>query len=106
MPFEDATSGVTSDLIYTLFGKPTPPPQPPTAPPTLNAAPIVSSTPGPGRGVALDSSGNLPGLARFLPVLTADPAAPRLGQFWFRSDLVQLSICVDGAGTVKRVTLS
>lgn len=49
-----------SDAILTVFGFAAPPPAPPTAAATLASAPIVSSTPSPGQGIALDSAGKLP----------------------------------------------
>lgn len=102
--FSDATDSIAG-LIQTTFGNPSPPPQPPVAPPTVGSAPIVSSTPGPGQGVALDSAGRLGVTAQFLPVLAADPVAPRQGQFWFRADTLQFCVCTNGT-TIKRVTLS
>lgn len=99
------SGGDPSDL-RTLFGAPPSAPPPPTVLPTLGTAPVVSSTPGIGQGVALDSGGRLNVVVSFLAVVTADPTSMRQGQFWYRSDLSKLSICVDSAGTVKRVSLT
>lgn len=88
-----------------VFGIPSPPPAPPVAPPLLGGAPVVSSTPRVGQGVALDAAGRLPVIVQFLGVVTADPASPRIGQFWYRSDTSQLCVQHDGS-TTKRVTLT
>lgn len=105
--FSDATDSINSvaELIQTTFGGPAPPPAPPVAPPTIGGAPTVSSTPGPGQGVALDASGQLAVIVSYLSVVASDPAQLRTGQFWFRSDTLQLCVCTDGT-TIKRVTLS
>ena len=88
------------------FRSSSPPPPPPTAPPTLGSAPSVSSTPNPGQGVALTSSGTLPASAAAtgIRMLSADPASPLTGEFWYRADTNQL--CVHVAGATKRVTLA
>lgn len=47
----------------------------------------VAAAPTPGQGLALDMNGWLPlGVAaQALPILTADPASPAVGQIWMRS---------------------
>lgn len=71
------------------------------------APPIVTSAPTAGQGVALDSSGRLPvgATAQSIPVLTADPASPIIGQMWYRSDTSQFCIR-HNATTTKRVALA
>lgn len=56
MPLRDEGG---SDGILEIFGIPSPPPPPPTAQPTLTNAPIVSSTPGPGAVLQLDTTGHI-----------------------------------------------
>lgn len=100
----DATDSV-AELIQTTFGTPPPPPPPPSAPPTLGGAPVVSSTPGPGQIPKVDAGGVLQAKVGHLSVLTADPANPSIGTFWYRSDTSQFCIRHDAA-TTKRVTLA
>jgi hypothetical protein len=90
------------DPIANLLGVPPPPPENLSAPPKLGTAPTVSSTPGPGQGVALTASGVLPpsAAATGIRMLTADPASPLTGEFWYRVDLDKLS--VKTASGVKR----
>jgi hypothetical protein len=85
-----------------LLGVPTPPPSNSTAVPLLGTAPTVSSTPSPGQGVALTAAGVLPpsAAATGIRMLTADPAAPLIGEFWYRADLDKLSLKT--AAGVKR----
>ncbi len=102
-PISDATASVAgvAEAFQQTFGVPSPPPAPPSSPPTVRSAPIVSSSPTPGQGIALDASGQLSVVVSFLGVVTADPASPRIGQFWYRQDTSQL--CVrHNATTTKR----
>lgn len=107
MPIRNDGGGGGTDTsgFEQVFGIPSPPPNPPVAPATLGTAPIVSSTPGAGQGVALDAAGRLPVIVQFLGVVTADPSSPRIGQFWYRADTSQLCVQHD-ASTTKRVTLA
>lgn len=106
MPFSDASNPVTTNPTFeTVFGLPVSAPPSASAPPTLGTAPTVSSTPVPGQGVALDSAGRLDTVVQYLGVVTADPANPRIGQFWYRSDTSQLCVRHD-ASTTKRVSLA
>lgn len=69
--------------------------------------PGVTPAPTGGQAVALDATGQLPVrvAARRIPVLTADPVAPLVGQIWFRSDNGKLCVRAD-ASTTKTVTLT
>lgn len=98
--------GVSSDPTRTTQGAPSPPPPPPVAAPTLGNTPTVSNTPRPGQGVALTLSGSLPvaAAATGIRMLSADPAAPLTGEFWYRVDTH--AFCVKETGGIKRVTLS
>lgn len=98
----DASLAPGTDPTPIFFGAPPPPPTPPSALPTLGTAPTVSSTPLPGQGVALTTAGVLPvsAAATGLRMLAADPADPRVGEFWYRSDLDKLSVMT--AAGVKR----
>lgn len=104
MPLQDAGG---TEALQEIFGIPAPPPPPPTAAPTVPTSPPViattpTSTPRPGQGVALTPSGVLPpsAAATGLRMLASDPAAPLVGEFWFRTDLLKMS--VQTASGVKR----
>lgn len=106
MPNLRDTGGRVDEVFANELGHPTAPPAPPTAVPTSGgAAPIVSSTPGPGQIPALDAAGNLNAIVGQLAVLTSDPTSPKVGAFWYRSDTSQFCVRHD-TGTTKRVTLS
>lgn len=96
-----------TDLLQKALGVQAPPPAPPTAPPTLGAAPTVSSTPQSGQGIATDSAGRIGAsvAAQAVPVFTADPANPTIGQVWYRADTSQLCIR-HNATTTKRATFA
>lgn len=101
----DGGGGADAAGFEQVFGLASPPPPPPVARPTLGAAPIVSSNPSAGQGVALDAAGKLTVIVQFLGVVTADPSSPHTGQFWYRADTSQLCVQHD-ASTTKRVTLA
>jgi hypothetical protein len=67
----------------------------------------VTKQPTGGQSFSLTGAGNIPAsvAALSLRVLTADPASPVVGEFWYRSDTSQLCVQHD-ASTVKRVTLA
>ena len=67
----------------------------------------VAAQPTAGQGLALDGVGRIPvGVAaQGVPVLTADPANPVVGQLWYRSDTSQLCIR-HSSTTTKRVSLA
>ena len=67
----------------------------------------VAAQPTAGQGLALDGVGRIPvGVAaQGVPVLTADPASPVVGQVWYRSDTSQLCVRHDSS-TTKRVSLA
>lgn len=97
MPRQDDASALEQ-----ILGLPSGAPSNDTAQPLLGTAPTVSSTPRPGQGVALTSSGVLPASAAAtgLRMLDADPVSPLTGEFWYRTDLDKLS--VKTAAGVKR----
>lgn len=78
------------------------PPMPP-APSLAGGGPGTSAAPTAGFGVVLDASGALPisAAATGLQVFTADPASPKIGQMWFRSDTKNLCVRLDATTTVR-----
>lgn len=96
----------TQNPVEQVLGFQATAPAAPTAVPLIGSAPTVSSTPGAGQGVALTESGVLPpsAAATGLRMLSADPASPLVGEFWYRTDTNQF--CVQVSGSVKRVTLA
>lgn len=67
----------------------------------------VAAAPTAKQGLALDHQARIPVAvaAQSIPVLTADPDAPKVGQVWYRSDTKALSVRHDATTTV-RVTLA
>jgi hypothetical protein len=104
MPINDRDVDGGNDPVTfrALLGVSAPAPATTTAVPLLGAAQLVSSTPSPGQGVALTAVGVLPpsAAATGLRMLTADPASPLTGEFWYRTDLDKL--CQKTATGVKR----
>jgi hypothetical protein len=101
----DAQTTPVAGGFEQAFGIPPGAPPPPTAVATLGGAPTVSSTPGPGGGVALDSAGKLAVAATLISVFTADPSGAKVGAIWYRSDTAQICVQHDST-TIKRVTLT
>jgi hypothetical protein len=97
------TSDAADNNVADLLGAPTPAPSNQTSAPTLNSAPTVSSTPGPGVGIATDQSGFLPVSVAVQSIVetTADPTSPAIGQMWYRQDTRRLSIRHDATTTVR-----
>jgi hypothetical protein len=106
LPFRDGDSGTDPGTSVTsALGFPDTVISSPSSPPTLGTAPIVSSTPNPGQGVATDSGGDLPVsvAAQSVPLTPADPTSPAIGQIWYRTDLSQFRIY---DGSTKALTFT
>lgn len=82
-------------------------PAPPSATSINNSSTAPTSSATGGKAVALTAGRQLPtsAPATALRVLTADPANPTIGEYWYRSDTSQLCVRHD-ASTTKRVTLA
>jgi hypothetical protein len=64
--------------------------------------PLPTSSPTAGQGLSLDATGNVPlGVTvSSVTMLSADPASPINGQYWYRTDTDQW--CVRNGATTKR----
>lgn len=96
----DLGGGTTDPIIAAILpilGAGSTAPPPPTAPVLLGSAPVVSSTPSPGQGIALDVSGKLPPSLYVVRTFTqaislGPPTAPQDGDIW-------IATTVDANGT-------